>query len=99
MGSACYRKAKMAIISSVSGYANDWISLEWLYHFNKYTAKLTVSVKRLLLLDEYKFHHIMNFLQYCEDHNIISYEFSIIYNSYLTIFKYSSVSSPISTII
>jgi len=65
----------MVITVSASGYLNDEISFEWLYHFNKYTQKLAVGAKRLLLLDEYGSHHTMPFIQYCDDNNIILFGF------------------------
>ena len=65
----------MILAISGSGYTNDQLSLEWLYYFDKYIAKLIINLKQLLLLDRYKSHHIINFLQYYEDNDIISFEF------------------------
>ena len=42
--------SRMAIIPTSSGYSNDEISLEWIKHFDKHTAKKIVGSKRLLIL-------------------------------------------------
>ena len=65
--------ARLAV--SGSDYTNDQLSLKWIYHFDKHTVKSIIGSKQLLLLDEYKSHHIINFLQYCENNDIISFEF------------------------
>jgi hypothetical protein len=63
------------IAVSSSGYSNDQLSLDWLHHFEKHTRKLTKGAKRLLLLDGYRSHHTIEFIQYCDDNNIIPFGF------------------------
>lgn len=61
------------IVTSLSGYSNDEISLEWIKHFDKSTVKSTVGSKRLLILDGHGSHHTIEFIKYCEDHHIIPF--------------------------
>ena len=56
-----------------TGYSNDMISLEWLQHFDKHSAKSSRSSKRLLILDGHGSHHTRQFIQYCDNHNIIPF--------------------------
>jgi hypothetical protein len=60
---------------SSSGYSNDQLSLDWLHYFEKHTRKLTKGAKRLLLLDGYRSHHTIEFIQYCDNNNIIPFGF------------------------
>ena len=62
-----------AIATSASGYSNDQICLEWIKHFDKHTIKTTISKKRLLILDGHGSHHTIEFIQYCEAHDIIPF--------------------------
>jgi hypothetical protein len=62
-----------AITPSTSGYSNDQISLQWLEHFNRHTKEKTIGAKRLLIVDGHGSHHTMEFIQYCEDNNIIPF--------------------------
>jgi hypothetical protein len=64
---------RTAIIPTSSGYSNDEISLEWIKHFDKHTAKKVVGSKQLLILDGHGSHHIIEFIQYCDEHNIIPF--------------------------
>jgi hypothetical protein len=63
----------MAVSLSNSGYTNDQLSLEWLYHFNNHTKKSTVGAKRLLLLDGYGSHYTLEFINYSDKNGIISF--------------------------
>ena len=65
----------MAVSLSDSGYTNDRLSLEWLYHFNNHTKKGTIGAKRLLLLDGYGSHHTLEFINYCDENGIIPFAF------------------------
>lgn len=56
---------------SDSGYADDWISLQWIKHFDKFSARRQQGVWRLLLMDGYGSHHTKEFLEYCEEKRII----------------------------
>jgi len=61
------------IAVSSSGYSNDQLSLDWLHHFEKHTRKLTKGTKRLL--DGYRSHHTIEFIQYCDSNDIIPFGF------------------------
>ena len=63
----------IAITVSPTGYSNDYLSLEWLKHFEKHTKPLQIGSKRLLILDSYGSHHTKDFAEYCEDHQIIPF--------------------------
>jgi hypothetical protein len=58
---------------SETGYVNDELSLEWLRHFERYSARRQVGVYRLLLLDGYGSHCTMEFITFCDDHKIIPF--------------------------
>lgn len=66
------------IILSDSGYSNDEISFQWLQHFEEWTkirkrGGRTESPIRLLILDGHGSHHTLEFLEYCDTHNIIPF--------------------------
>lgn len=56
-----------------TGYSNDVISLEWLQHFDRHSARTSRGSKRLLILDGHGSHHTRQFIQYCDNHNIIPF--------------------------
>ncbi|KJZ68123.1 hypothetical protein HIM_12484 [Hirsutella minnesotensis 3608] len=56
-----------------TGYSNDMISLEWLQHFDRHSAKSSKSSRRLLLLDGHGSHHTRQFIQYCDEKGIIPF--------------------------
>jgi hypothetical protein len=62
-----------AIRPTPTGYSNDQISLEWLKHFDKHSAKTSIGVKRLLIVDGHGSHHTRQFIRYCDSHNIIPF--------------------------
>ena len=62
-----------AIHPAESGYSNNEISLEWLKHFEEHSKRTSLGVKRLLILDGHGSHHTRQFIQYCDDHNIIPF--------------------------
>ena len=62
-----------AIHLSPTGYSNDEISLHWIRHFDQYSNKTSISAKRLLILDGHGSHHTKEFIQYCDDHQIIPF--------------------------
>jgi hypothetical protein len=64
---------RTAIVTSASGYSNDQISLEWIKHFELHTHASTVGKKRLLILDGHGSHHTIEFIQYCDNHDIIPF--------------------------
>ena len=56
-----------------TGYSNDWLSLQWLKHFDAHTAKFQKGAYRLLLMDGYGSHHTIEFIDYCEKNKIIPF--------------------------
>ncbi|EMD60672.1 hypothetical protein COCSADRAFT_345982 [Bipolaris sorokiniana ND90Pr] len=50
----------------------DELSIEWVKHFNQYTAARTARVYRLLILDGYSSHATLEFNQYCTENKIIT---------------------------
>jgi hypothetical protein len=56
-----------------TGYSNDWLSLEWLKHFDKHSAKTQKGAYRLLLMDGYGSHHTCEFIEYCDKAKIIPF--------------------------
>ncbi len=64
------------ITTSDTGYSNDWISLRWLKHFDRFSQKHQKGAWRMLVMDGYESHHTREFLSYCEDHKIIPFGLS-----------------------
>ena len=60
----------IAVTTAETEYTNDWISLKWMKHFEKYFTRKQQGAYRLLLLDSHGSHHIDEFLKFCEDHKI-----------------------------
>jgi len=58
---------------SESGYSNDLLCLEWLKHFERFSALRQVGVYRLLLLDGYGSHCTRDFISFCNQQNIIPF--------------------------
>ncbi len=56
-----------------SGYSNDELNYEWIQHFDRYSAKRQHGAFRLLLIDSYTSHTTYEFVQYCNEHNIIPF--------------------------
>ena len=65
----------VAVTTSETGFNNDWISLQWIKHFERYSRRGQVSSRRLLIMDGYGSHDTFEFLEYCENHNIIPLTF------------------------
>ncbi|OAQ57582.1 DDE superfamily endonuclease [Pochonia chlamydosporia 170] len=63
----------MVLRPTPSGYSNDEICLEWLQHFQKHSAKKTRGAKRLLIIDGHGSHHTKQFIQFCDNHDIIPF--------------------------
>ncbi|RYN73803.1 hypothetical protein AA0119_g13609, partial [Alternaria tenuissima] len=51
---------------------SDELSVEWVKHFNRYTAPRTHGVYRLLILDGHSSHATPEFDQYCTENKIIT---------------------------
>ena len=62
---------RIAVTTAPTGYSNDWISLEWIKHFDKHTRQSREGGWRMLILDGYGSHHTMEFLSYCWENNIL----------------------------
>ncbi len=58
-------------------YSNDWISLWWLKHFNRFSQKHQKNAWRMLVINDYESHHTCEFLFYCENHKIILFNVSL----------------------
>ena len=58
---------------SDTGYTNDMLSLEWLKHFERFSAQRQHGLYRLLLLDGYGSHCTREFLDFCDNHGIIPF--------------------------
>jgi hypothetical protein len=71
-----YRESNLpgdwVIATSQNGWTNNELGLEWLKHFDRSTAKRSVSLYRLLILDGHESHHSVDFERYCQDHKIIT---------------------------
>lgn len=63
----------VVISTAETGYSNDWLSLEWLKHFDKHSAKTQKGAFRLLLMDGYGSHHTIEFIEYCYQVKIIPF--------------------------
>ena len=60
---------------SDSDYSNELVALEYIKKFNEYSACFQQSAYRLLL-DNHDSHCIHDFIEYCNEHKIISYALS-----------------------
>ena len=56
-----------------TGYSNDWLSIEWLKHFDKHSSKSQKGAYRLLMMDGYGSHHTIEFIEYCNEAKIIPF--------------------------
>ena len=56
---------------SDSGYSCDALSLEWLKHFECFSAKRQVGAWQLLLFDGHGSYYTLEFVKYCNTHKII----------------------------
>ena len=59
--------------TSPSGYSNDTLSINWLKHFDNWSAKRQRDVYRLLIFDGYGLHLTKEFVDYCDERKIISF--------------------------
>ena len=62
--------SEIATTVSETGFTNDWISLMWVKHFEKFSAIKQQGAWRLLLMDGHGSHHTYEFLKYYEEHKI-----------------------------
>jgi hypothetical protein len=61
-----------AIATTPNGWMDNETGLNWLKHFNRYTADRSVSAYYLLILDSYESHLSIDFQLYCKVNNIIT---------------------------
>jgi len=59
----------MRIAVSESGYTNDVLSFEWLKHFDAQT-RLPNNEWRMLIIDGYRLHLTIEFVDYCYELNV-----------------------------
>lgn len=65
----------VAVTTAETGFNNDWISLQWIKHFERYSRRQQQGCRRLLIMDGYGSHDTYEFLEYCEHYNIIPLTF------------------------
>jgi len=63
----------VALALSDTGYANDIITLQWLQHFDQHSRKHLKGVNRMLIMDGYGSHLTLEFVDYCQNNNIIPF--------------------------
>ncbi|KAJ6263661.1 transposase [Drechslerella dactyloides] len=57
---------------SDNGWTTNELALEWLKHFNQFTARRCLSDYRLLVLDGHESHHSAAFELYCQEYKIVT---------------------------
>ena len=62
----------LLVVTSGSGSADNWISLQWIKYFDRFSARCQQGVYRLLIMDGYGFYYIKEFLYFCEEKRIIT---------------------------
>ena len=67
--------SNIAVTTSETGFNNDWISLQWIKHFETFSRRGQRGKWRLLIMDGFGSHDTFEFLEYCEYHNIIPFTF------------------------
>jgi hypothetical protein len=55
-----------------NGWTTNEMGMEWVRHFEEFTAPRKVGVYRLLVLDGHESHHSVEFEEYCKEHNIVT---------------------------
>jgi hypothetical protein len=64
---------EFTVATSDTGYANDELSFAWLRHFEQHSIEGQVGEYRLLLLDVFRSHCTLEFVEFCEDHKILPF--------------------------
>jgi len=59
--------------TSETGYTNDFLSLMWLQHFDKYSKKHQLGAFRMLVFDGFGAHTTKEFIDYCDQAKIIPF--------------------------
>jgi hypothetical protein len=60
------------LATTENGWTTNEVGLDWIKHFNSYTAPRTKGVFRMLILDGYESHHSADFETYCQEQKIIT---------------------------
>lgn len=60
----------IAVTTTKTRFTNDWILLQWVKHFKKFSVAYLKDMWHLLLMDGYRSHHIYKFLKFCADYRI-----------------------------
>lgn len=68
----CDLPADWRIAMTNNGWTTNDVGLDWIKHFDYYTARRTKGTYRLLILDGHESHHSIEFELYCQSHNIIT---------------------------
>jgi hypothetical protein len=68
----CNLPADWRIATTDNGWTTNEVGLDWIKHFDHYTAPRTKGTYRLLILDGHESHHSTEFELYCQSHNIIT---------------------------
>ena len=63
------------IAPSANGFITDQLALNWLQHFHQHTYNRARGEQRILLFDGHGSHLTFEFLQFCEQHNILPFCF------------------------
>jgi hypothetical protein len=57
---------------SQNGWTTNELAIDWIRHFEEFTAPRKLGVYRLLVLDGHESHHSDEFEEYCKTHQIIT---------------------------
>jgi hypothetical protein len=68
----CNLPANWRIATTNNGWTTNEVGLDWIKHFDYYTAPQTKGVYRLLIIDGHESHHSTQFELYCQEHKIIT---------------------------
>ena len=68
----CDLPTEWVIKTTENGWTTNEAGLDWIHHFNQYTALRTKGKYRLLILDGHESHHSTAFELYCQNHSIIT---------------------------
>jgi hypothetical protein len=73
----CYTLSELPgdypIATSPSGYVNGRPLFDWIKHFDLYPAMRQTGAYRLLIFDGFRSHLIKEFVDYADDHKVISF--------------------------
>jgi hypothetical protein len=68
----CNLPADWRIATTENGWTTNAVGLDWIKHFDYYTAPRTKGTYRLLILDGHESHHSTEFELYCRQNHIIT---------------------------